>query len=197
MPTTAFKIAEIAAFPVGQAVQVFHTSGTTREQAGKHYFETTVLYDAALKAHFVTMMGTPAGARVQMLSLTASPAEAPHSSLTHMIDVLMAECGCHGRLARPCERYFTRDGRVDYDQFHRRLREAAAAGGPVYVFGTAFGFVGWLDSSPAPVALPAGSCVMETGGFKGRGREVGREEMYGGLRGCSASAKIASSPNTA
>jgi hypothetical protein len=162
-------------------VKVFHTSGTTREQAGKHYFETTALYDAALKTHFAKMMPAQVGARVEMLSLTASPAEAPHSSLTHMIDVLMTEYGCHGRLARPCEHYFTRGGRTDYDLFHKRLREASAAGGPVYVFGTAFGFVGYIDSKPAPVALPAGSCVMETGGFKGRSREVGREEMYAEL----------------
>jgi len=60
------------------------------------------------------------------------------------------------------------------------LRRGLRAG----LFGTAFAYVHWLDhvedrgESPP---LPSGSRIMETGGFKGRSREVPRSELYRGL----------------
>jgi hypothetical protein len=36
VPTSAFKDFAITCFPVEEAVAEFHTSGTTREKAGKH-----------------------------------------------------------------------------------------------------------------------------------------------------------------
>jgi hypothetical protein len=53
------------------------------------------------------------------------------------------------------------------------------------VAGTAFAFVHLLDALTARgarVALPEGSRIMETGGFKGRSRVVARDELYLGIR---------------
>ncbi|HEU4558448.1 MAG TPA: hypothetical protein VFS20_11385, partial [Longimicrobium sp.] len=50
--------------------------------------------------------------------------------------------------------------------------------------GTAFAFVHWLDALAAAgegYRLPRGSRVMDTGGFKGRSREVTREELYSAI----------------
>ena len=50
---------------------------------------------------------------------------------------------------------------------------------PVTLFGTAFAFVQLFDGSRKNWRLPQGSVVVETGGFKGRTREVPRKELYG------------------
>jgi hypothetical protein len=177
VPTAAFKAAEIAAFPPARAVRTFHTSGTTEGTPGRHFFETTRLYDAALRAHFAAMM-LPDGARPIMLSLTPPPAEAPHGSLVHMIAELMAEFDPTFAPDAAADRFFVRGGAVRTDGFRSAVRRAAGAGRPLCLFGTAFAWVHLLDSAPVPVALPPGSRILETGGFKGRSREVGRAELY-------------------
>ena len=57
-------------------------------------------------------------------------------------------------------------------------------GEPVCILGTAFALVHWLDAlreAGTRFRLPAGSRLMDTGGFKGRSREVTREELYGAV----------------
>ncbi|HEX7241001.1 MAG TPA: hypothetical protein VF263_12085, partial [Longimicrobiaceae bacterium] len=70
---------------------------------------------------------------------------------------------------------------IDHAGLRAALREAEADGVPVCVLGTSFAFVHWLDAAGERYALPAGSRVMDTGGFKGRSREVTREELYAAL----------------
>jgi hypothetical protein len=62
----------------------------------------------------------------------------------------------------------------------RACAEARAAGDPALVLGTSFAFVHLLDATPRgarSLALPPGSRVMQTGGFKGRSREVEAGEL--------------------
>src|ERR1017187_1786700 len=51
-PTSAFKDFALTCFPVEQAVAEFHTSGTTRDTAGKHFLATLELYHAAISPNF-------------------------------------------------------------------------------------------------------------------------------------------------
>ncbi len=47
--------------------------------------------------------------------------------------------------------------------------------------GTAFAYVNWLDAYgtwATPLRLPLGSWLLETGGFKGRVREIPKAELY-------------------
>src|SRR5690606_18246177 len=55
---------------------------------------------------------------------------------------------------------------------------------PVFLLGTAFAFVNALEEMSARGVrfnLPFGSRIMETGGFKGRSREISRPEFYSAL----------------
>jgi hypothetical protein len=64
------------------------------------------------------------------------------------------------------------------------LRTAAGSGQPVLLLGTAFLYVALLDALKAGkerVKLPVGSCLFETGGYKGRTREVPKLELYAEL----------------
>jgi hypothetical protein len=55
------------------------------------------------------------------------------------------------------------------------LREQHA---PITVFGTAFAWVHFFDRVVDSFTLPDGCVVLETGGFKGRSREVSRDDLY-------------------
>jgi hypothetical protein len=58
---------------------------------------------------------------------------------------------------------------------------AAKDSRPMLMLGTAFSFVHLLDEMAARnlrFQLPEGSCVMETGGYKGRSRELAKTELH-------------------
>ena len=177
VPASAFKDATLATFPVAGAEALFHTSGTTLETPGKHYLERATLYDAALAAAFDRFM-LPDGARLRYLNLVPNPRLRPHSSLGYMMGHVSVLRG-DGRAA-----YFLDGDEVDVAGFGRALAEATAAQAPVCIAGTAFAFVALLDALAAGgrrFMAPAGSRIMETGGFKGRTRAVERRELYARL----------------
>lgn len=180
VPTDAFKAAALVCGDPGRAAAVFRTSGTTqgRERRGTHYLPDLSLYDAALRASFTAHL-LPDGARPVVLSLVPSPAELADSSLSHMIGEVMAD------YATPGSGWFvTADGGIAHARLRDAIRAAESSGTPVCIPGTAFAFVHWLDalaSAGERYRLPPGSRVMDTGGFKGRSREVTREELYGAI----------------
>jgi hypothetical protein len=197
VPTSAFKHFALTCFPIEKAAAEFHTSGTTAEKAGKHYFKTLKLYEAAIRPNFATHLlpeiverasrpfisrhtlinGQDARSTLlPMLSLTPSPDEAPHSSLAHMMGVVVKKFGATG------SGFYVERGALCVERVTRALREAENAGRPVFMLGTAFAFVQFFDSCAAKdlrFELAASSRAMETGGFKGRTRDVPKKEMYG------------------
>ncbi len=168
-PTSAFKYLPMASFPVANAVAEFHTSGTTRQLAGKHFFKTLDLYHAAILPVFRSHL-LPDDARLPFLMLTPSPVDAPHSSLVHMLQVVANEFASSFK-------YYTEDyhGLVD------DLAGFIARQQPVMLLGTAFGFVRLFDfmrSQQIRLVLPDGSRAMETGGYKGRSRVLSKPDLY-------------------
>lgn len=180
VPTDAFKAAALTCGDPANAAAIFRTSGTTqgRERRGTHYVTDLALYDAALRAGFEAHL-LPDGARPLIVSLVPSPDELADSSLSHMIGEVM------GDYAAPGSGWFvSADGGIAHDRLRATLRAAEDAGTPVCIPGTAFAFVHWLDALVAAgerFHLPEGSRVMDTGGFKGRSREVTRDEMYAAI----------------
>lgn len=168
VPTSAFKDFALTTFPVEEAEAEFHTSGTTADRAGKHYLRTTGLYDAAILPNFATSL-LPDGARLRMLALTPSPEEAPHSSLSHMMGVVMREFGAEG------SGFFVEQGVLNSKRLVAELRTARE---PVFLLGTAFAFVHLFEHGDLRLRLSEGSRAMETGGFKGRSREMSKPELY-------------------
>lgn len=176
IPADAFRVRRIACFPEFDGEVIFHTSGTTSGRPGAHHLPSTELYDAGAIPWFAAhLLGPAAGGESPRVavSLTPSPAQAPRSSLVHMI-----ESAC-GRLGVAVGYVNDPDPLFAFDALQR-----AAKSGPVLVLATAFALVhvldGWADD-PTPggarVPLPLGSRLMETGGTKRRSREIAREEM--------------------
>jgi hypothetical protein len=177
VPTSAFKVVPLVCGDPARAEVVFRTSGTTAgpERRGEHYLPDLALYHASLRAAFSAHL-VPDSARLPMFSLIPSPDEVPDSSLSHMVGEVI------GEFAAPGSGYFVgRDG-LDVMRLVDALRRSEAAGRPVCILGTSFALVHLMDGlreRGERHALPAGSRLMDTGGFKGRSREVTRDDLYG------------------
>lgn len=194
VPTDAFKAAALACGDPAEiqaaasragdgrrSAAVFRTSGTTlgAEQRGTHYVPDLSLYDAALRAGFMAHL-LPEGGQMRIVSLVPPPAQVPDSSLSHMAGAVMGDFGTAGS-----GWYVSPAGGIDGAALEATLRSAEAAGEPVCILGTAFALVHWLDAlreAGMRFRLPPRSRLMDTGGFKGRSREVTREELYGALQ---------------
>ena len=175
VPTDAFKVTRVHAFPEDGVV--FQTSGTTVGRRGRHVMRTAQTYDdAALAFGRRMLLPVQSSARIPILVLGPPPSEQPDSSLTHMIASFVKELGTE---ASPEETYFLRDGVIDLAAFDERAaRLLVQSDGPALLLGTSFAFVHFLDAlGEDTFRLPAGSRVMQTGGFKGKSREVSAADL--------------------
>lgn len=173
IPSAAFKEADLATFPIEQAELRFETSGTTQGRPGVHYVERAALYEASLLAGFRRFV-LPDGARLRYVSLVPDTSEVPQSSLGYMMRCVARTLGEDGG-------FFLRGGALELEAFLAAARRAQNEGRAVCIAGTAFAYVHLFDAlrdAGVALRLPPGSRAMETGGFKGRSREVGREELY-------------------
>jgi hypothetical protein len=174
VPAAAFKEARLATFPPARTAAWFETSGTTGGRGGRHELDTTRLYEAALLASFDRML-LGDGARLRYLSLVADPRERPHSSLGFMMEVVARRRG------DGAGGWFVHADELDVEAFVAAVGRAHEDGIAVCVATTAFALVALLDAlaeRAADLPFPAGSRIMETGGFKGRTRVVERSTLY-------------------
>jgi Acyl-protein synthetase, LuxE len=166
VPQAAFKRSKLSCVPVEALQTVFRTSGTTGETRGEHHFLDTRLYDAAIVRGWDWL-----GIECLHIRLIARrPEEAPDSSLSHMFGVIARE-----RARSDAQWFVTPDGSLDVTGFRRSVEQ----GEPVCILGTALGFLNLFERlGERRIALPRGSFVMETGGYKGSGRELAKRELY-------------------
>ncbi len=174
VPAAAFKDAALCTVAPERAALWFETSGTTQARSGRHYLESPALYEAALLAGFDrAMLADRAALRYAML--VPDPRERPHSSLGYMMATVARDRGA-GEAG-----WYLHDDRLDTARLTADVARAGADGVAVCVATTAFALVALLDEladGNRRLPLPPGSRVMETGGFKGRTRIVGRDELY-------------------
>jgi hypothetical protein len=173
VPSGAFKQARFAAFPPERTSRVFRSSGSSGALRSQLELDTLALYDASLLATFAAHI-VPGRERLPFLVLAPSAADAPDSSLSYMYDRAARALGA----GEP--RFYV--GASGWDPA-RPIADLAALEGPVALVGTAFAFVHLIDALRARrLRLPEGTRVMETGGFKGRSRELSRAELHGAIR---------------
>ncbi|HSB70610.1 MAG TPA: hypothetical protein VLT62_14890 [Candidatus Methylomirabilis sp.] len=175
VPIAAFKELTLACGPVGEAVACFMTSGTTNpEKRGKHYHFTLELYDASAATFFKANV-LPDEDRMRLLVLGSSPGLSPNSSLSHYLGLMHRDFGSAG------SRFCIGAGGLEAADLVSDLEAAERSGEPVCLLGASFAFVHFLDRCRADglrFRLASGSRIMDTGGFKGRSREIPQEELY-------------------
>lgn len=192
LPTDVFRFARVAAHAPEHDVRVFRTSGTTSGARGQHFFRDLSLYDRAAKAWAAKMLF--ADGPMRLVILAPDETAAPDSSLSYMLS-RFATWFATSSSTRPqapsnapssnvlssnassSATFCWRDGALDVDTLVAALSEARE---PIALLGTSFAFVFAEDALAernVRFALPAGSRVMQTGGFKGRTREVSPDAM--------------------
>jgi hypothetical protein len=107
-----------------------------------------------------------------VLVIGPSPEDAPDSSLTHMCALFARHFASdQGRT------FFVRQGEMDVAGLRDRVASLEPRS-PALVLATSFAMVHLLDELGTDVVpLPDGSRVMQTGGYKGKSREVAPAEL--------------------
>lgn len=152
IPTDAFKLPGVAlrGFPESETIGHFLTSGTTTETKGKHEFRDLGLYEASVLGTW-QLLGLPEIRRPWFFS--QRPADNPHSSLVLMFEILSWRAVLPGGLW-----LIDSKGKLQLEKF---LPEQPAA-----LLGTSIALLRACDEM-APIELPEGSWIFETGGSKG------------------------------
>ncbi len=184
VPVQAFRDARLLGEVEGVApvpARIFRTSGTTTDGArpGEHALSASALelYHASCVPTFraFVLPELAAGATSKLLPLVLGPsaADAPHSSLWHMVDVVTRT------LFADAARHFPGAGTgataLDVMGLTGACDEAVTTNRAVCLFATDLGLDRFLTDVEArgwTVRLPAGSRLMHTGGAKGRRRDV-------------------------
>lgn len=175
VPTTAFKHLPLATFPHEQAQTVYYTSGTTAgSQRGAHYIRDVSLYEASLRPNLTAHL-FPDSLQLPIYVLFWDINTLPNSSLAHMIHDTLQR---HGTVA---SRYVLDERGIDNAGLAAALDQAVSANQPICLMGVMYSFVQFLDwcsEHDRRWELPPGSRLMDTGGTKGRVREIARDELY-------------------
>jgi len=189
--TSAFKEVPLACFPTQQAAAVFHTSGTTQQRAGKHYFRTLKFYRAAMLRSFAAYCLADFGSRIadkrrseipnpkspirmRLFFLGPTFELFPNSSLGYMFSGLRDEFGDEKSAV------FFSPEKVNAEGLQKALDRASQENAPVFILGTALALLECMEifqQHNRKFQLPAGSRILDTGGYKGRRVEIKREEF--------------------
>ncbi|MBH8559769.1 acyl transferase [Hymenobacter negativus] len=171
LPIEFFKTHEVRTEPTEWAPQeVFLSSGTTLQQRSRHLVREPALYRENAARIFEQYYGPLTG--WTFLALLPSYLEQGNSSLVAMVDYFAQQSG----QAQPA--FFLHD--------HAALRAALAdakqvPGRRVMLIGVSYALLDFvLEAGPAPELQDL--TVLETGGMKGRRREMIREELHAELQ---------------
>ena len=179
IPVAAFKTLELRAAP---AREIFRSSGTTGSERSVHAHPFPDLYrrviDATFPAHCLHHL--VAGGRPPMLALVPSRRQQPDSSLSFMIDHVLRHFGAGEKGGDDGGSYAFGPRGVDVARATAWCEERLRDGRGGLILATSFALAQWLDELAAQglsFRLPATTTVFDTGGFKGRSRELTRVEL--------------------
>ncbi|MCU0771454.1 MAG: hypothetical protein MUE94_06750 [Verrucomicrobia bacterium] len=187
VPASAFKEFAFTCLPESERTIRFESSGTTQSvrSQGHHSRESLRLYEASLLPWFQhhllpeTLQADNADpGHWDFISLTPPLAQAPRSSLVHMLDAIQrqpwfSQAGFVGRTGP--------DGTwsLDLGALEAAIQQAHTRSQAVTLAGTAFNWVHLLENPDVDrLRLPQASRLMETGGYKGRSRELSRDQLH-------------------
>lgn len=162
LPISAFKNHTVLLEGLDPVIR-FTSSGTTGPETSTHPVPWPALYERSFLTSFTRVYGDPKGWRI--LALLPSYLEREGSSLVHMAHRLIKATG------DPLSGTFLHR----YDQLADRLRSSADQGRKTLLIGVTFALLDLAERHPQP--LPD-LVIMETGGMKGRRKELVRSELH-------------------
>ncbi len=147
----------------GEPEKVFLSSGTAGIRHSRHAVKSLAVYDDSLVRAFRLFYGDPS--RYAIMGLLPSYLEREGSSLIYMVKKLMYLSG-------------NKNGGFflnDHDALLKAVGKARTDRLKVILFGVSFALLDLAEKHPCDLS---NVIIMETGGMKGRRREMVREEMH-------------------
>lgn len=163
LPIGFFRDHRIWSAPDDRHEKIFLSSGTTGMIPSRHYIRELKLYEESFLAAFRHFYGNPAGYR--FLALLPGYLERPDSSLIHMMERMVSLTLDNG------SGFFLED----MEGLHAALSIKAGAGKRTLLFGASYAL---LDFAERYNISHPDLIVMETGGMKGRRKEMVREALH-------------------
>jgi hypothetical protein len=142
---------------------VFESSGTTGSVVSKHYVADADIYIQSLEKCFNLFYGSPENYCI--LALLPSYLERANSSLVFMAGQLI------GQSKFESSGFYL----YNYDALKEALLSSEKNKTPTLLLGVSFALVEFAGLHPMPLQH---TIIMETGGMKGRGEEVTRDELH-------------------
>lgn len=168
LPIEFFKSNEVLARG-RQAQVVFESSGTTGVVTSRHLVADTKLYEESFVRTFKQHYGEPG--EYVILALLPSYLERGGSSLVYMAKHLIDMSG------RPESGFFLHN----FIELHEQLGKAKGSGQKVLLLGVTYALLDFAEQFD--MKFPE-LIIMETGGMKGRRKEMTRQEVHATL--CAA-----------
>lgn len=168
IPTDAFKhpALPLTCAPNTPHEVIFKTSGTTTSVRGKHHFPELSTYHHSIISAW-TQLGLPQPENAFFLS--SPPTESPNSSLINMFGVLNEQL-----FPKTRHPFLQKSDHLDPEPLIDFISENKS---PLILMGTALAFLHLLENHP-PIALPIGSHLLETGGYKNSLRDLEKDDLY-------------------
>ncbi|MCP9198742.1 acyl transferase [Gramella sp. GC03-9] len=146
---------------------IFTSSGTTGNQTSEHLVTDLNIYEKSFLAGFEKFYG-PASDYI-FLALLPSYLERQGSSLIYMVDKLIRKSG------DPNSGFYL----DDLDSLTQKLKELDSQGKKVILIGVSFALLDLVEKTSFNLK---NTIVMETGGMKGRRKEMIRQELHENLK---------------
>lgn len=166
MPISFFKGHEVVSGSF-IAETMFESSGTTQTGNSRHFVKSLALYRESFRKAFELFYGSPR--EWCIIGLLPAYLERQHSSLVVMVDELIKQSG------HPNSGFYLYD--------HKALMEVIArnerTGQKTLLIGVTFALLDLAEKFKMPFKNVT---VMETGGMKGRRKELTREEVHTALK---------------
>ena len=166
LPISFFKTHRIET-TVFDAELVFKSSGTTGSVTSSHYVKDANLYLKSFSKGFQKFYGDIK--QYCIIGLLPSYLERENSSLVYMVDRLIKQSG-----HKNSGFYLN-----EFEQLDLTLKQLQFSNQKTILIGVTYAL---LDFSDRYVQNIPNTIIMETGGMKGRGREITRAELYEHLK---------------
>ena len=158
-----------------EPARIFHTSGTSGKGCGSSCFDDLDL--AVMRTSILCNCENHLfqdHQNTRFLMLVPSPDEAPDIIMAHGMNQIAEEWGLEPPLFAVSNGNFLGKEAVEY--IHRAITDHS----PLTIIGGSFGFVNFIDALQNKIPklpLPTGSRLLDAGGFKGRSRELNRNDF--------------------
>lgn len=162
LPISFFKTHEVTTTSFTPAL-TFRSSGTTGMQCSRHFIKDALLYRQSLLNSFQHYYGNPS--EYTFLALLPNYLEQKNSSLIYMMETLMQQSGAKDN------GYFL----YNHEDLYQKLLQLRANQQKVILWGVTFALLDFAEHYQ--IDFPQ-LIVFETGGMKGRRKEMVKEELY-------------------